>query len=83
MQRHSGFAPYTGTRLYRVIEIIGRWSMLDVFVVGLLVTLVQLRLLAEVRAGPAIAAFGAVVILTMLASHSFDPRLIWDDCDDE
>jgi paraquat-inducible protein A len=65
-------------RLYRLIESIGRWSMLDVFVVALLVALVQLTALAAVRAGPAAPAFGAVVVLTMAAAQSFDPRLIWD-----
>ncbi len=66
------------TRLYRVIEYIGHWSMLDVFVVALLITLVHFHKLALVQAGPGIIAFGAVVVLTMLASMSFDPRLIWD-----
>jgi len=66
------------TRLYRVIESIGRWSMLDIYVVALLATVVQLTALASVRAGPAALAFGAVVVLTMLATESFDPRLIWD-----
>jgi paraquat-inducible protein A len=65
-------------RLYRLIERIGRWSMLDIFVVGLLVTVVQLTALASVRAGPAALAFGAVVVLTILATSSFDPRLLWD-----
>lgn len=66
-------------RLYRLIESIGRWSMLDIFVVALLVALVQLTALAAVRAGPAAPAFGAVVVLTMAAAQSFDPRLIWDE----
>lgn len=66
------------THLYRVIEYIGHWSMLDVFVVALLITLVHFHKLALVQAGPGIVAFGAVVVLTMLASMSFDPRLIWD-----
>jgi paraquat-inducible protein A len=65
-------------RLYRLVESIGRWSMLDIFVVALLVTVVQLTALASVRAGPAALAFGAVVVLTMCAAQSFDPRLIWD-----
>ena len=64
--------------LYRVLEVIGRWSMLDVYVVAILVTLVQIQLLATVTPGPGAAAFGAVVVLTMLATMSFDPRLIWD-----
>jgi paraquat-inducible protein A len=66
------------TRIYRLVEFIGRWSMLDVFVVALLLSLVRFGILAEVRAGPGIVAFCAVVVLTMLASMSFDPRLIWD-----
>lgn len=65
-------------RLYRVLEFIGHWSMLDVFVVALLVAMVNFHSVAEVRAGPGAIAFGAVVVLTMLASMSFDPRLIWD-----
>jgi paraquat-inducible protein A len=65
-------------RLYRLVESIGRWSMLDIFVVALLVTVVQLTALASVHAGPAALAFGAVVVLTMGAAQSFDPRLIWD-----
>ncbi len=65
-------------RLYRVLEIVGRWSMLDVYVVAVLVTLVQSQLLATVSPGTGAAAFGAVVVLTMLATMSFDPRLIWD-----
>ena len=65
-------------RTYRIIASIGRWSMLDIYVVALLATVVQLTALASVRAGPAALAFGAVVVLTMLATESFDPRLIWD-----
>ena len=65
-------------RTYRIIASIGRWSMLDIYVVTLLATVVQLTALANVRAGPAALAFGAVVVLTMLATESFDPRLIWD-----
>jgi paraquat-inducible protein A len=66
------------TRLYRLVERIGHWSMLDIFVVALLVALVDIRGLAQVLPGPGALAFGAVVILTMLAAMSFDPRLIWD-----
>lgn len=67
------------TRLYRVMEFIGHWSMLDVFAVALLVALVHFGPLAQVEPGSGIIAFGAVVVLTMLATMSFDPRLIWDD----
>lgn len=66
------------TRLYRMVEVVGRWSMVDVFVVALLASLVQMGALATVRPEAGVAAFGAVVILTMFASHYFDPRLIWD-----
>ncbi|MBB5391175.1 MULTISPECIES: paraquat-inducible protein A [unclassified Herbaspirillum] len=66
-------------KLYRVIETIGRWSMLDVFVVSVLTGLVKIHGFADVHAGIGIAAFGAVVVLTMLASLTFDPRLIWDE----
>jgi len=65
-------------RLYRLIERIGRWSMTDIFVAAIVSTLVQLRGVATIRVGPAAAAFGAVVVLTMMATRAFDPRLIWD-----
>ncbi|HXX76097.1 MAG TPA: paraquat-inducible protein A [Nitrospiraceae bacterium] len=66
------------TKLYRVLEFVGPWSMLDVYVVTILVALVQLKSLATIEPGPAAAAFGAVVVLTMLAAMSFDPRLLWE-----
>jgi len=66
------------TRLYRVIEQVGRWSMIDVFVVSLLISLVQFGALASFRPGQGAACFACVVILTMLAAQSFDPRTIWD-----
>jgi len=69
---------YERARLYRIVEFIGQWSMLDVFVVALLVALVHFRSLAEVAAGSGAIAFGGVVLLTMLASQSFDSRLLWD-----
>jgi paraquat-inducible protein A len=64
--------------LYRLIEFIGRWSMLDVFVVALLVALVQLHGVATIHAGPGALAFASVVVLTMYATQAFDPRLMWD-----
>ena len=70
--------PLPRTRLYRFLERIGRWSMLDIYVVTLLVAVVQSESLAKVTPGGAVVAFGAVVVLTMLATLSFDPRLIWD-----
>jgi paraquat-inducible protein A len=66
------------TRLYRVIAFVGRWSMLDIFMISILVALVDLGGVAQVIAGPAATAFAAVVVLTMFAAKSFDPRLIWD-----
>ncbi len=69
-------------RLYRMIEFIGRWSMLDIYVVTILVALVQLGVFASVTAEAGAAAFGAVVVLTMFAAMAFDPRLIWDTAKD-
>lgn len=66
------------TRVYRLTEIVGRWSMVDVFVVAILVSVVQLDTLMSIQPGPAALAFSGVVILTMLAAHTFDQRLIWD-----
>ncbi|MCG6967350.1 MAG: paraquat-inducible protein A [Chromatiaceae bacterium] len=65
-------------RLYRITELIGRWSMVDVFVVAMLTALVHMGTLAEVKPGWGAAAFAGVVILTMIAVRTFDPRLIWD-----
>jgi paraquat-inducible protein A len=66
------------TQLYRLTEFIGRWSMIDIFVIGILVALVQFGNAATVTPGLGALSFAAVVILTMFAAHSFDPRLIWD-----
>ena len=66
------------TRLYRFTEAVGRWSMVDIFVVTILVALVNLGALATLRAGPAAPFFAMVVVVTMFAAMSFDPRLIWD-----
>jgi paraquat-inducible protein A len=70
-------------QIHRVLVFVGRWSMLDVFVVALLVALVHIEALATVQAGPGAAAFGAVVLLTMFAYITFDPRLIWDAAREE
>jgi paraquat-inducible protein A len=77
---HRGWhwRPLERAALFRFVEFIGRWSMLDIFVVALLTALVQIRGLATITPGPAALAFAAVVILTMVAAQSFDPRLIWD-----
>jgi paraquat-inducible protein A len=66
------------TQMYRIIDLIGRWSMLDVFVDTFIVALVQLQPLMSVEPGPGVPFFMAVVVLTMLAAQSFDPRLLWD-----
>lgn len=71
------------TRLYWLVEIIGRWSMLDIFVVALLASLVRAGALATIIPGAGALAFGTVVVLTMLASLSFDPRLLWDALESE
>ena len=82
-QRRSRWRRLERARLYRMLETVGHWSMLDVFVVALLVGLVRFHSIAEVLPGPGIGAFGAVVVLTMLSSMSLDPRLIWDDNADD
>jgi paraquat-inducible protein A len=70
--------PRDRTRLYRITELVGRWSMVDVYVVTILVALVKLGAVASIDAGPGATYFAGVVILTMFAAESFDPRLIWD-----
>ena len=78
VQRRSVRLLVQRTRLYRVVELVGRWSMLDIYVVTILAALVQIGSLATIKAGPAALAFGAVVVLTMFSAMQFDPRLIWD-----
>jgi paraquat-inducible protein A len=78
VQRRASWLPVQRTKLYRLVELVGRWSMLDIYVVTILAALVQLGSLATITAGPAALAFGAVVVLTMFAALQFDPRLIWD-----
>ncbi len=78
VQRRSRWQPLQRAKLYRAVEFVGKWSMLDVYVVALLATLVHFESLASIRAGAGAVAFGAVVVLTMFAAHAFDPRLIWD-----
>ena len=81
VQRGSVTSSHERTRLYRMVEFIGRWSMLDVFVDTFTVALVQLQPLMSVAPGAGVLFFAAVVVLTMLAAESFDPRLIWDGAD--
>jgi len=78
--QHSGVhvRARTGARVYRLIHVVGRWSMTDLFAAGILAALVQSPTLAQITVGPGALAFGAVVVLTMLASISFDPRCLFD-----
>ena len=81
VQRRSQWRPRERMRLYRIIEGIGRWSMVDVYVVTILVALVKLGNLATIEAGMGAVFFCAVVIITIFAAMSFDPRLVWDNLD--
>ena len=78
VRKSSDLSANNRTNLYRITEFIGRWSMVDLFVVAILVALIRAGNLMSITPGPAALAFGAVVILTMLAAMTFDPRLIWD-----
>lgn len=78
VQRHVPMSPRQRIVMYRFIEWIGRWSMLDIFVIAILVALVNFGHLASIEAGYGAVAFASVVVLTMLAALTFDPRLIWD-----
>jgi paraquat-inducible protein A len=82
-QKRSRWRRLQRAKLYRLVEIIGRWSMLDVFVVSLLAGLVQIEGFARITAGFGVLAFASVVVLTMLAALSFDPRLSWDGGEQE
>lgn len=79
VQRRSSWRPKDRTVLYRVLEAVGRWSMVDIFMISILVALVSLGAIATVEPGTGAIAFGAVVIITMMAAMAFDPRLIWDN----
>ncbi len=78
VRRRSARRRRDRTRLYRLIETVGRWSMVDIFMIALLAALVKLGAIASVQAELGAVAFAAVVVITMMASDSFDPRLIWD-----
>lgn len=82
VQNRSQWRPRERARLYRIVDIVGRWSMVDVYVVTILVALVHLGSIASVQAQIGSFFFGAVVVLTLLAAESFDPRLIWDLIED-
>jgi paraquat-inducible protein A len=82
VQKRSTWRPRQRTVLYRVIEGVGRWSMVDVFMIAILTALVKLGALASIEPGHGAVAFSGVVILTMVAAMSFDPKLIWDVIDE-
>lgn len=79
VRRGAVTSPETRHRIYEIVEYIGRWSMIDVFVVAILTALVQLSVVASIEPGPAALAFALSVIFTMFSAQAFDPRLIWDD----
>ncbi len=83
IQLKTLWKPRDRTILYRLTEFVGRWSMVDIFVIGILVTLVQFGNTALVTPNLGALCFATVVILTMFAAHTFDPRLIWDVIDDQ
>lgn len=83
VQRHQPLSAQQRIVMYRFIEFIGRWSMLDIFVIAILVALVNFGRLASIEPNLGAAAFASVVILTMLAAVTFDPRLIWDNTESD
>lgn len=83
VQRHQPLSARQRIWMYRFIEFIGRWSMLDIFVIAILVAVVNFGRLASVEANLGAIAFASVVILTMLAAVTFDPRLIWDNTESD
>lgn len=78
VQYKSRRRPKQRTMLYRITEAVGRWSMIDIFMISILVALVRLEAIATIEPGAGATSFAAVVVLTMFAAMSFDPRLIWD-----
>lgn len=78
VRRGSAWRVRDRSLIYRVTEAVGAWSMVDIFLVGILVALVRMDGLATVQPGVGASFFGAAVVLTMLAAHAFDPRLVWD-----
>ncbi|KTC32638.1 paraquat-inducible protein A [Pseudomonas sp. L5B5] len=83
VQRHQPLSARQRIVMYRFIEFIGRWSMLDIFVIAILVAVVNFGRLASIEANLGAVAFASVVILTMLAAITFDPRLIWDNTESD
>jgi len=82
VERRSAWKPRFRAKLYRFVEAIGRWSMIDVFVATMLTALVQFGNMMTIRASFGAIAFASVVVLTIFAARSFDPRLIWDAAGD-
>lgn len=80
IQTNSPFFRRHRSAMFRFIQFIGRWSMLDIFVVSIMVAIVQFGILSQIRAGFGATAFALVVIITMYAAQTFDPRLIWEGC---
>lgn len=83
VQRRQPLSAQQRIIMYRFIEFIGRWSMLDIFVIAILVAVVNFGRIASVEANLGAVAFASVVILTMLAAVTFDPRLIWDNTESD
>ena len=83
VQRRWQWRPRDRTAAYRIIEVVGRWSMIDMFMTSILVALVQLGNLATILPGIGATCFASVVVVTMFAAGSFDPRLIWDALEEE
>jgi len=79
VQYQSQWRPRERTVLYRITEVVGRWSMLDIFMISILIALVKLEAVATIEPGMGAISFAAVVIITMFAAMGFDPRLIWDN----
>lgn len=82
ISRRASMSSATRHRLYHIVEYIGRWSMIDVFVVAILSSVVQFSAVATVTPGPASLAFALSVVFTMISAQSFDSRRIWDGLDD-
>ena len=83
VQRHQPLSARQRIIMYRFIEFIGRWSMLDIFVIAILVAVVNFGRIASIEANLGAVAFASVVVLTMLAAGTFDPRLIWDNTESD
>lgn len=81
IQLRLSFDPIQSMKIYRVVSGIGRWSLLDLFMISILVSLVDMGFISQVTAGAGATAFASVVVVTMLAARTFDSRLIWDAYD--